>query len=104
MSDGGLAEDVEHQVGDLADRDVDPGRDVDHLAGDIVDVGGDHGLDRLGVVVDVEPVTARAAVAVHRERLVAQRLRDEARDHLLRMLVRAVVVERPDDDDRQARR
>ena len=54
------------------------------------------------VVVDVEPVAPGVAVAVDRQRLVLQRLRDEARDHLLGMLARAVVVERPDDRDRQA--
>ena len=79
-----------------------PRREVDHLAGDRVDVGGDHRLDRLRVVVDVEPVAARVAIAVNRERLVTQSLRDEARNHLLRMLVGAVVVERPDDRDRQS--
>ena len=62
----------------------------------------DDRLDRLGVVVHVEPVAARVAVAVDRQRLVGERLRDEARDHLLRMLARPVVVERADDHDRQA--
>ena len=61
----------------------------------------DDRLDRLGVVVDVEPVAARVPVAVDRQRLARERLRDEARDHLLRMLARAVVVERADDHDRQ---
>ena len=62
----------EHHVGDVADRDVDPGRDVHDLAGERVDVGGDDRLDRLGVVVDVEPVAARVPVAVDRQRLAAR--------------------------------
>ena len=73
-----------------------------HLACDRVDVGLDDRLDRLGVVVDVEPVAAGVAVAVHRQRLVRERLGDEPRDHLLRVLPRAVVVERAHDHDRQA--
>ena len=62
----------------------------------------DDRLDRLGIVVDIDPVAARVPVTVDRQRLVRQRLRDEARDHLLRMLARSVVVERADDDDRQS--
>jgi hypothetical protein len=50
------AHSVQNGVGDVADGDVDPGRDVDDLAGEPVDVGSDDRLDRLGVVVDVEPV------------------------------------------------
>ena len=51
------------------DGDVDPGRDVHDLAGEHVDVRRDDRLDRLGVVVDVEPVAARVPVAVDRQRL-----------------------------------
>ncbi len=50
---------------------------------------------------DVEPVAARVAVAVDRQRLVGERLGDEARDHLLGVLPGPVVVERADDHDRQ---
>ena len=101
LSERGLAEQVENLVRDLRHRDVDARRDVDHLADDRV-VGRDDRLDRLGVVVHVEPVAARMAVAVDRQRLVGERLRDEARDHLLRVLPRPVVVERADDHDREA--
>ncbi len=83
------------------DRDVDSRRDVQHLAGDAVDRGRDDRLDRLGVVVDVQPVAARRAAAVDRQRQPLQRLRDEARHDLLRVLPRPVVVEGPDDDDRK---
>ena len=69
----------EHRVGHITNGDVDPGRDVDHLAGETVDVGRDDGLDRLGVVVDIEPVARGVAVAVDRQRLTRERLRDEAR-------------------------
>ena len=41
-------------------------------------------------------------VAVDRQLAVLQRLRDEARNHFLGMLARAVVVERPHDHDRQS--
>ena len=95
------ADRCQHRVGHVAHRDVDPGRDVHDLAGKRVDVRSDDRLDRLGVVVDVEPVAARVPVAVDRQRLARERLRDEARDHLLRVLARPVVVERADDHDRQ---
>ncbi len=101
LSSRGLPSTSSTRSRDLRDRDVDARRDVEHLAGDAVDVGGDHGLDRLGVVVDVEPVARGVPVAVDGQRLVRERLRDEARDHLLRVLARAVVVERPHDHDRQ---
>ena len=96
-----LAAQLQHEVGDLRHRRVPPRRDVDHLAVHRRRVRLDHRLDRLRVVLDVEPVTARRPVTVHRQRLTGQRLEDEARDHLLRMLARAVVVERPHDHDRQ---
>ena len=67
-----------------------------------VDRRVDQRLDRLGVVVDVEPVAARVAVAVNRQRGAGERLRDEARHDLLGVLARPVVVERPHDHDRQA--
>ena len=54
----------QHRLGDVVDRDVDACRHVHDLARDRVDVGGDDRLDRLGVVVHVEPVAAR----VHRRR------------------------------------
>src|SRR5207247_514601 len=53
------------------------------------------------VVVDIEEVAARVAVAVDRQRLTGERLRDEAWDHLLRVLARGVVVERADEHDRE---
>ena len=55
----GFADRVEHEVGDLGDRDVDAGRDVHDLAGDRVERRVDQRLDRLARVVDVQPVAAR---------------------------------------------
>ena len=63
-----FADGIEHEVGDLGDGDVDAGRDVHDLPGDVVDRRVDQRLDRLGVVVDVEPVAARVPVAVDRQR------------------------------------
>ena len=96
-----LTEQREHVVGDVGHGDVDPGGDVDHLARDAVEIRRDDRLDRLGMVVDVQPVTARVAVAVNRQRLVLECLRDEARHDLLGMLEGPVVVERSHDHDRQ---
>jgi hypothetical protein len=96
-----LPEHVQDVVGDVLDRDVDARRHIDHLACHAVEIRLDQRLDRLGVVVDVEPVTARLTFAVDRERLVAESLDDEARDDLLGMLAGAVVVERARDHDRQ---
>ena len=62
---------------------------------------GDERLDRGRGVVDVEPVAARVTVPVDRQRLAHERLRDESRHDLLRMLPRPVVVERAHDHDRQ---
>ena len=79
-----VADGLEHEVGDLGHRDVDARRDVDHLARERVERSVDQRLDRLGVVVDVEPVAARVPVAVDRQRDAGERLRDEARHDLLR--------------------
>ena len=78
-----------------------PGGDVDRLADDPLERHLAGGGDRLGRVEDVQPVAAGVAVAVDGQRPVAERLDDEAGDDLLGVLVRAVVVERPDDRDRQ---
>ena len=77
--------------------DVDARRDVQHLARDALERRLDDRRDRLGGVLDVQPVAARAAAAVHRQRPVLQRRGDEARDDLLGVLVGPVVVERADD-------
>ena len=63
-----LADALEHEIGDVGHRDVDARGDVDDLARELVDRRLDQRLDRLGVVVDVEPVAARVPVAVNRQR------------------------------------
>ena len=97
-----LAEHVEHHRRRCRETEMSmPVATLMHLARDRVDRRLDHRLDRLGVVEHVEPVARRMPVAVDRQRLVGERLRDEARHDLLGMLARAVVVERPHDHDRQ---
>jgi hypothetical protein len=98
---GGLPEDLEDRVGDLLDRLVDAGRDVDRLADDGVERYLARRRDRLGGVEDVQPVAAGDAVPMDRQRLVGERLDDEARNDLLGMLEGPVVVERADDRDGQ---
>ena len=65
-------------------------------AADVVDLAGpalaQDELDPGAVVLDVEPVPHLAAVAVQRQRLAVERVGDEQRDELLRILVRAVRV------------
>ena len=51
-----------------------------------------HELDRGAVVLHVEPVADLPPVAVERKRLAVERVRDEQRDQLLRVLARAVRV------------
>src|SRR6185436_13543065 len=59
-------------------------------------------VDGRAVVEHVEPVAHLAAVAVERQRLVLQRVGDEERNHLLRVLVGTEVVRRARDDHRHA--
>src|ERR671937_790624 len=65
-------------------------------AADVVDLAAlalaQHDLDRLAVILDVQPVARLPPVAVERQRLAVERVRDEERDHLLRVLVRSVRV------------
>ena len=98
---GRLAQQIQDHVGDLLDRLVHAGGDVDRLALDLLQRHLAGLRDRLGRVEHVQPVAAGLAVAVDRQLLVGQRLDDEARDHLLRVLVGPVVVERSDHGDRQ---
>ena len=60
----------------------------------------DH-IDRLAVVLDIEPVSDVQTLAVYGKRLVVQRVRDHQRDQLLRELIRAVVVGAAADGHRQ---
>ena len=84
---------LEHEPSHVPDGDVHAGRHVHDLADHGIQRRRDDRLDRLGVVVDVEPVATRMPVSVHGQRLAGERLRDEARHDLLRM-PGPVVVER----------
>src|SRR5947207_2681777 len=63
----GLPERLEHLIRDLPDGDVHAGRHVQDFTGDVVERCVDHRLDRLGVVLDEEPIAGRVAVAVNGE-------------------------------------
>jgi hypothetical protein len=60
------------------------------------------GNQRVGMVVDVDPVAHVAAVSVERDRLAEPRAQDGERDQLFGKLVWPVVVAGVGDDDRQA--
>src|SRR5437763_5962273 len=84
-----LAGQLEHAVCNLLDALLDARPDV---------VGLTHGagledeLDRAAVVKGVEPFTAVLGRGIQRERQIVERVGDEERNHLLRELVRPVVV------------
>ena len=94
-----LPEQVADPPGDLDVRDLVPGADVVGLARR---PPPRRELDRPAVVVDVEPVAHVRSLPVERERLPFEGVGHEQRDELLRVLIRSVVVARPEDDDRQA--
>ena len=83
------------RLGDLLDRDV-------LVAGEVVDAVGGHVAepqrDPVGEVLDVHEPPRLAAVAGERQRLAAQRLADERRDH--RRLACAGAVGDPEPQDR----
>src|ERR687891_806874 len=66
------------------------------LAGDVVDAAGlalaQDELDPRAVILGVQPLAPLAAVPIDREREAVERVRDEERDQLLRILVRSVRV------------
>src|SRR5438477_10040866 len=92
-----LAEQLEDFRGDLAVLALVAAADVVGLT---VLAALDEEVDGRAVVLDEQPVADVAAVAVERQRDVVDRVRDEERDELLRVLPRAEVVRRPRDDDR----
>ena len=59
-------------------------------------------VDAVGVVGDVQPVAPLQPVPVQRQRPIVDGVRDEQRDELLRVVVRAVRVRAPGDDRVQA--
>src|SRR5258705_478955 len=72
---------------------------------DVVDLAlpapAEHQIDRRAVVEHVEPVAHVLAVAVERQRLVLERVGDEERDDLLRVLVGPEVVAAAGDEHRE---
>ena len=103
----GVAAVVALAVGDVLDEvfgltelledgldDVDVGALI--VAADVVDLADtallQNQVNRMAVILDVEPVADILAVAVDRQLLVGQRVDDHQRDELLREMVRAVVV------------
>ena len=61
-----------------------------------------HHVDRLAMILDIQPVSHLHAVSVNRELLVMLDVIDHQRDQLLRELIRAVVVGAAGDVDRHA--
>src|SRR5690606_9593 len=76
------------------------------IAADVIGLAdpavGQHGADRIAVVADEQPVAYLTAVAVDRQRLAGQRLRDYQRDELLRKVVGPIVVRAGGGQHRQA--
>src|SRR5919204_175352 len=112
-----IASIVTRTVGDAPDQGLRPAREAQDLvrqhdvfdlvtAADVVDLAvaaaAQHEVDGRAVVEDVEPVAHVAAVAVQRERLIVERIRDEQRHDLFGILVRPEVVRRARDDHRHA--
>ena len=113
----GVAHIVALAVGDVGDQALrlaqllaDQPHDVDipHLvvAADVVYLAhpsaADDEVDGLAVILHIQPVPDVQALAVHRQRLVVQRVGDHQRDQLLREVIRAVVVGAAAHRDRQA--
>ena len=84
-----LAEPLEEGGDHVAVRHLGGARHVVRLAGRAV---AEDVVDRPGVVGHEQPVALLEAVAVHRQRQVVDRVRDEQRDQLLGMVERAVRV------------
>ena len=58
-------------------------------------------IERQTGILDVREVARRGAIAVHPQRLVEDAAGNEAWYHLLEVLARPVLIERPHDDDGQ---
>ena len=82
--------------------------DVRHLAiaADVVSLSGpailEHPLQRVAMIVNVQPVTNIAAVAVNRQRFAAHTVQDQYGDQLFGKLVRSVIVRAMCRDDGHA--
>ena len=52
----------------------------------------DDEVDRLAVILHIQPITHVLALAVHGQRLIVERVRDHKRNELLGELIRTIVV------------
>ena len=81
--------------------------DIRHLvmAADVVDLADsalvDNQVNRLAVILDIQPVADVLALAVDRQRLVGKRVGNHQRNQLLREVIGAVVVGAAADGDGQ---
>ena len=100
---------ISDQALGLAELTADDLNDIDilHLivSADIVHLAHaalvDHKVDGTAMVLNIEPVSHILALAVYRERLVIQRIRDHKRDKLLRKMIRTVIIRAAADRYRQ---
>ena len=53
---------------------------------------GRHQIQRSGVIFHVQPIADLLSIAIHRQRLARQRVKDRQRDQLLGKVIRAVVI------------
>ena len=94
----------------LAERPADQPDDLDVLlfvvSADVVHLADpsvpDDPIDRLAVILDIQPVAHIETLTVHRKRLVRQRIDNHQRNQLLRKMVRTVVVGAARDGHRQS--
>src|SRR5579864_6324489 len=96
---GGLAKQPQHGVGD-GDAIGLPAR------ADVVvharNTATERAVDAAGMVLDVQVIANRPAVAVDRQRTIVDRVGDEQRDDLLRVLIRTVRVRAAGHDRRES--
>ncbi len=97
-----------HLIEQRADRGYDGEIGALAVAADIVAFAGaaprQHGVERAGVILDMQPVAHVVALAVDRNRLAVQRLQDRERDQLLGEVIGAVIVRAVAQHCRQAER
>ncbi len=60
-----------------------------------------HGIERAGMILNVEPVADLIAFAINRQRFAIKGVKDHQRDQLLGEVIRAVVIGAVGDQRRQ---
>src|SRR5260370_22335101 len=93
-----FSEELQDSVGIVDDAGFLSGVDVEHLGEHQVVGGGKDGLECPSMIVDMDPVPGIAAIAIHRQRAIGQRVGDEEWQLLFRVLERAVVIRASCDD------